>query len=57
LIVAPPKNNQFRRLDRIDIAIFDRGNWELTVDFDQINGIAEVLGDTHIGYVSRNTFF
>lgn len=49
-MIAPPDNNRHYTLQNADIAVFNRDNFNLTVDFDQINGIAEQLSTTHVGY-------
>lgn len=50
--LAPPDDNRFWTLSTVDIAIFNRENFNLLIDIEQLHGMSEHMSEDHIGYVS-----
>ncbi|CAL8128846.1 unnamed protein product [Orchesella dallaii] len=49
-LISPPNPNRYWRLDRADVAVFNRDKYDLMNDLEMLYGIANKLGDgNHIG--------
>jgi alpha-mannosidase len=49
-LIAPTNENSYFSISRVDLKVFNREIFNLIIDFQQLYGLVQQLGETHVAY-------